>query len=191
MIDYNAFRFGAAPYTGELWVMRAARHVGCTPDGGSVWDPPICDDPSKLTVTLVRHPCEWLRCYYHFATQPLNLPLIDVLLPLAKRSWTFEEFAARYLDEVPGQYNRIVESYRGDSAIRFEDLTWGIIELFQAVGGVDGVKAIELKNLPWIEHEDEVQPLSSSVAPYWQDRVKRAEKTLYEQFDYGRNGDQT
>ena len=136
MIDYGKFHFGACPRTGSMWVMQAAAVAGFgTGFKAEVHTPPIKNNPGQLTVTLVRHPYEWLISYY-FALQggAVGVSLIDDLAPLVREAKDFPHFIVRYCESFAGRFTEIIRSYYSGSVIRTEDLASGIIELFRTLG---------------------------------------------------------
>ena len=189
MIDYGGFRFGACPRTGTTWVMQAAAIAGFGVGFKTeVHEPPTEDDPGQLTVTLVRHPYEWLTSYY-FALQGgcVGVALIDELAPLAREMKDFPSFVVRYCESFAGRFTKIIHSYRGDSVIRTEDLTSGTMELFRSLG-VKEQQLTEIKAMSPANVNLNKGNVDCNIR-YLQEIVRRAEQETYDHFDYGLTGD--
>jgi len=189
MIDYKQFHFGAAPRTGSTWVMRAASVAGFGLGFKTeVHSPPAERCLSWFNVTLVRHPYEWLISYYYFLQGgAVNQPLVDVLMPAARKAMDFEHFVLLYAEGHAGQFTKIVKSYCGDSVIRTEELKRGIIELFRTLG-VSEDRLEKIQELSPINVNNRKGDFDNEI-PYLQGIVMRAEPELYEHFDYGLSGD--
>jgi len=189
MIDYKKFCFGACPRTGSTWVMQAAA-IAKLGEGFKVdvHVPPTENHPGKLIVTLVRHPYEWLASYY-FALQGgcVGISLIDEIAPLVREAENFEHFVLSYCESLAGRYSEIIRSYRGDSVIRTEDLRWGIIGLFKALG-VKENRLAEIRDMPPINVNATKGNINYNIL-YLQEIVRRAERETYDHFDYGLTGD--
>ena len=189
MIDYKQFQFAACPRTGSTWVMRAAFIAGF--GEGSKVDLHIPAPPNykgTLNVTLVRHPYDWLASYYYFLQGgAVGLTLIDSLCSIAREAFCFEDFVLLYAERHAGTYTKIIESYHGDSVIRTEELTDGIIELFDTLGASD--YALQLIRQTPPSNIDSGKAERNDSIPYLQEIVRRAEGDLYEQFAYQLIGD--
>ena len=134
MIDYGPFRFAAAPRTGSTWFLNAMNTVGF--QGGSkatVHIPHKDEKCPTLRVSLVRHPCDWLRSYFT-AIYPGNcgIPEVDTLLSI--KADDFDTFINGYLWQHEGQVGRIFKAYHADSYIRTQDILYGTIDLLISVG---------------------------------------------------------
>ena len=141
------FEFAAPPRTGVHWFVQACREAGLLllPDEGSVtasfclWSEQSKDDKSELRVTLVRHPCDWLRSVFDafwaglqfdnvglkclWSQQFVNLPKND-----------FDSFTTSYLETMPGEIGRIFDSCKADTRLRLEDMPWALVELLESLG---------------------------------------------------------
>jgi len=149
---------------------------------------PVEDNPGQLTVTLVRHPYEWLTSYY-FALQggAVGVSLIDDLAPLVREAKDFPHFVVRYCESFAGRYSEIIRSYRGDSIIRTEDLESGIIELFKTLL-VKEDRLMKIKAMPPVNVNLNKGHVDCNIR-YLQETVRRAEQETYDHFDYGLTGD--
>ena len=189
MIDYGKFCFGACPRTGSTWVMQAAAVAGFgTGFKSEVHEFPVEDNPGQLTVTLVRHPYEWLISYY-FALQggAVGVSLIDELAPLVRAAEDFPSFVVRYCESFAGRYSEIIRSYHGDSIIRTEDLRSGIIELFRTLL-VKEDRLMKIKESSPINVNLNKGHVDCNIR-YLQETVRRAEQETYNHFNYGLTGD--
>lgn len=134
MISYTLFDFATAPRTGSTWFIKAAEEAGLgTGSKFSVHTPMEGKSRQKLAVSLVRHPCEWLRSYYD-AIFPgkIGVDAVDQLADLT--ATTFEQFVDRYLKHVPGQVGKIFQAYPADVFMKIEDQPWALIELLISYG---------------------------------------------------------
>lgn len=141
MIDYGSFIFAAAPKTGTTWFLKVAEKSGLARGSKSHVHTKAPEDVKKMSVSLVRHPCDWLASYYYTlkggATGVLEA---DALVDIARGNYEFEDFVHEYLKEFPGQISYIFYSYNADSYIRTCDLQWAAYELF-VLNGADPRKA--------------------------------------------------
>ena len=150
--------------------------------------PPTQTDSSWFNVTLVRHPYEWLVSYYYsLAGGAIGLPMLDALAPLAGRATDFEHFVLLYAESFAGRFTEIVRSYRGDTVIRTEELKSGIIELFGTLGVGDG-RLAKIRELSPMNANLRRHDFDNEIT-YLQEIVRRAERELYDQYDYGLTGD--
>ena len=141
-----------------------------------------------LNVTLVRHPYDWLASYYYFLQGgAVGLTLVDSLCSIAREASCFEEFVLLYAERYAGTYTKIIKMYHGDSVIRTEELTEGIIELFDTLGATDDALQ-QIRQTPPSNIDSSKADRNDSI-PYLQEIVRRAESDLYEQFAYQLTGD--
>ena len=137
------FEFATPPRTGVSWFVRACREAGLEmfPDEYSIsasflpWKEQTAKD--ILRVSLIRHPCDWLRSvfdsfnverenaglkrfrYHEFADSPYG---------------SFDEFVVQYLETKSGLIGQIFDSYQADTRMRLEDMPWALVELLESFG---------------------------------------------------------
>lgn len=132
MIDCDVFTYASPPRTATTWIKHALAQVGL-PASGRVHEPH--DGPrSKLRMTTVRHPAEWLRSYWA-AIWPgqIQVDAVDDLHKACRGTRTFDEFIRAYLAS-NWTVSGMIGSYGADSVIRVEDLPWAFCEFLQSVG---------------------------------------------------------
>jgi len=141
MIDYGKFLFAGVPRSGSTWFMKACSEIGLTRGFKSDVHVPFEKESGHLLkVSLVRNPYYWLRSYFReIFPGNTGIPEIDRLQfvgfeATADIATSFENFVGRYLDECPGQVDRIFASYNADTYLRLEDMPWAAVELFESLG---------------------------------------------------------
>jgi hypothetical protein len=174
MIDYGAFHFATARGTDSEWFMLAAGIAGLNSSNGS--DPfgmqprAIFGDP--LRVSLVCHPCVWLRWSWSWG----DIRKVNSSLDELDRSGTLDEFVWKYLSSSKGEIGRMMLSYDADSYIRVEDLPDAFVELMGSIG-----RPVNKNRLP-------PSPRKTYLLTSWNSRMKSlvmdAEKELVSHFDY-------
>ena len=155
------FEFASPPRTGVHWFVQSCREAGLLlfPDISSVkssfylWPEQVERDKDTLRVSLVRHPCDWLRSVFDafrlgFNSESKNVGskyLWPRFVELPKKQG-FDKFVVRYLEAMPGEITRIFDSYKADSRIRLEDMPWALVDLLESFGieqkGLDRVIAL-------------------------------------------------
>ena len=181
MIDFGLFRLSAPPRTGLGWVIAAMARGGLKPLSGSNYPftPPVVPDTSRITISLVRHPCTWLESFHEhwrgkfFEHQPLR-EISD--LP----GDTPDEFARTIATYHHGAVWQLYRSYNADVCLRVEDFPWALVSLLESLG------VEEEKLLPVMRFGKETwRPqrktnLSASV----QREVYRSETDVLDHFGY-------
>ena len=136
MIDYGPFRFASPPRTATTWFERACFEAGFTRginQHAHVHEPPEDDD--QLSVTMVRHPYDWLDSYYHELKGGFcGIDFIDELVPLVHKSLRFERFVRLYAKHRAGFLDDVIRRYRPTCVMRVEDMPWAAVEFFDALG---------------------------------------------------------
>jgi len=158
------FEFAAPPMTGGHWFVQACREAGLLlfPDNSAFsasfypWPEGIERDRDKdaLRVSLVCHPCDWLRSVFDAFRLGPNSESKNVgskylwprFVELPKKQG-FGKFVVRYLEAMPGEATRIFNSYKADTRLRLEDMPWALVELLESMGidrkSLDRVLALE------------------------------------------------
>lgn len=136
MIDYGPYRLASPPRTATTWFERASFLAGFergVNQHSHVHELPEDDD--GLSVTLVRHPYEWLDSYYHELKGGFcGVAEVDDLVPLVRSSIRFEQFVNLYVKQRAGFLFDLIKKYRPTTVLRVEDLPWAAVEFFGAFG---------------------------------------------------------
>jgi len=183
------FDFAAPPRTGVRWFVKACRcsDLMLFPNSGSVaatfhpWPTPRED--SELRVTLVRHPCHWLRSLYDsfqagFYLENAGLSrLWGQFVELRKES--FESFVLDYIEKMPGKIASVFDSYKADVRVRIEDMPWALTELLASLG----VPKVSLDKIISLGAVNRTRCKSEWKAGLF-DRVAAMEKQFCEDLDY-------
>jgi len=144
------FSFAAPPRTGVHWFIKACSEAGIQTSLKSfkiacnvsylLW--PAENEKNDLRISLVRHPCCWLRSVFDaFQAVRMNPFLNNAGLahlqlynfndcPLTN----FDEFVSWYLEKKAGEIGNIFNQYKADSRLRLEDMPWALVELLHAFG---------------------------------------------------------
>lgn len=179
MITYKLFEFATTPRTGTTWFMNAAYAVGL--GNGFKSDVHLLFPKQRGTlprVTLVRHPCDWLRSYYQ-AIYPAKLGLPTDVLSDFRDASDFDMFVRMYLRRRPGEVGRIFDSYKADVCLRTEDLNVSFPD-FCVQLGMRAVQADKAKRIP--RYNCTKQPAFWNPALH--ERVLTAEAHMLERYDY-------
>lgn len=191
-IDYGLFQFAAPPRTGVSWVTEACRSAGLfslsMPRSAQVraaWTPfPKRTDDSPLRVSLVRHPCYWLRSVYdslanvpHSKLVPLGF--VHPVPVLTFRKDSFAAFVRDHLAKASGTIGQLFDSYKCDARMRLEDMPWAMTELLESLGVPkamqDRVVELERRN---------TTVRASRWEPYLFDQVMESESQFCADLDY-------
>lgn len=135
MIDYKHFQLACPPHTGSTWCIKACALAGLGEATKTDLHKPFPSDGGQFVprIATVRHPGDWLFSYFQNAGQT-NLPLVDVLLPLQRRSLGYSQFVREIIEHIPGQVGRIMNAYKADTYIRTDELTDGFTDYLEAFG---------------------------------------------------------
>ena len=132
MIDYGLFVFAGAPRTATTWIRHAAADMGFL-SSGRVHEPHSADS-SKIRLSTVRHPADWLQSYYaEIWPGQIQIDCVDGLRRACNGTESFDDFIRLYLDgswTVGGMF----AAYGADMMIRVEDLPWAFFEFAGSVG---------------------------------------------------------
>lgn len=136
------FGFATPPRTGVYWFVHACREAELMliPNKQAV----LCSlypwqerSENILRVSLVRHPCDWLRSVYDTICGR-DIPTTGIVV-LAKHGFislprtSFEQFVTQYLEVLPGKITELQDSYKADSRLRLEDMPWALVELLETL----------------------------------------------------------
>jgi len=188
------FEFAAPPRTGVQWFVQACQGVGLMifPDMSSVetsfyipWTKHSTSRRDLIRVSLVRHPCDWLRSIYDAFQSDLRLPYLTnriiVRLGTELPRDDFGKYVTGYLAKMPGEITRIFDSYKVDTRLRLEDMPWALVELLESLGveqkGLDRVIALRPQAKTPI-------PMRSKWRSDLRQQVLETEAKLCEDLDY-------
>lgn len=179
MINFKLFEFAAPPRTGSTWFIHAMAAAGLVTDHKNQVHVPFPDaEQTAIRVSLVRHPCTWLRSYYgEIHPSILHVDCVDTFRKLPSSS--FDDFVRKYLRRMPGGVDRMYSGYRADTVLRMEDYPWNVIDLLESVG-IPKEKRESCLRLPIVN--------ASGKLPYWKpalrERVLEAERRLLDRYEY-------
>ena len=180
MIDYGKFAFAAAPRTGTSWVRSAACAAGLGEHPSTYVHIPTEPSPNRFSVSMVRHPCDWLLSYWHsLKGGVIGVKSVDMF---AKCCWdsTFDLFIRRYVAMMPGEVGRMFFSYQADSYLKTEDLPWAFDELLGMVGVSEALRTKARTLGP----QNTTNKIRACWHPSLRQRVLDAEREMIEHFDY-------
>jgi len=176
MIDYGKYSFAAPPCTGEDWFITASQLAGYGPGfRHHAHEPWTGSDREQLRVSIVRRPVDFLKVVY---SRLENAGISNgILFFAALHSDSFEEFAADYVEKMPGRITELYNKYKADVVLRVEDAPWSFIELAQSLN-TDPTLVSTLRRLP-------VNRECGLAVPNWVAReIKETEADVYEAYDY-------
>lgn len=179
MIDCGPFRFASAPRTGTAWFCQCLAAVGVGEFGRASVHIPHDVNSNCCTVTIVRHPCDWLASY--FGTIRGGHTYVDAVdqfsqLPRDDFDW----FIRLYLKRMAGSVGRLFDRYHANCVLRLEDMPQAMIELVCRFGVTEKIaKRIAT-----------VAPANRNIRklPIWNPslyaRVVDAERDFLKRYDY-------
>jgi len=135
MIQYPGFFFCSPPRTGSAWFRSFCAKVGLGEQGAAKVHIPPPADWSDYSVSIVRHPLDWLASYYSVIRGGvIGVPEVDQFSEPARNTSDVAAFIWYVADRMPGAVGRMFDAYQTSSVIRLEDFPWAPVELLQAVG---------------------------------------------------------
>jgi len=163
------FEFAAPPRTGVHWFVEACTKAGLetlfsNPGTNNIhlvttsftsWYGQRQVEKNTLRISLVRHPCDWLRSMFD-AWQNKQDTLIREYMGYCCFHYRgfvkppdsdFNKFVTRHLERRSGEIGRIFDSYRADIRLRLEDMPWALIELLESLG-IEQNKLNQIVDLP-------------------------------------------
>lgn len=180
MLTCDRFTYAAAPRTGVQWFTRAATLAGFALQGDDPHIPPP-QDHDALTVTVVRHPYDWLTSLFlSCRKKPVRNAFVADLITMMDHCDTVEDYIRTYLSYCPGEVCRVFDSYNASTVMRLEDQPWAALDFFDPFDvHVDRLVVIEAlpdcnyrTGLPHIPHNS------------LRNAVVRAERDLCQRYDY-------
>ena len=179
MIRYDRFDFAAPPCTGVGWFLDASQLVGFGPGFRcQAYIPfPPRRDYSRLQVSLVRNPVDWLAiCHERIAAGQMHTNHLGRFESLDASS--LDAFVAAYLAEIPGGVGKLYDLYKADVRVRVEDLPWAFVEFVESLGSSNGlVETVKRLSLPG-------RPSAFDLSDDVQQGIIRAEKEVCNAYDY-------
>lgn len=143
-IDFGLFRLSAPPRTGMGWMIPALVRCGIKTIGGTNYPfTPPSQDPSRITVSLVRHPCTWLESFHeHWRGRFFeHFPLCSIS---EVRGESPDEFARSIAISHPGAVWKLYQSYNADVCLKVEDMPWALFTLLESLR-VEDEKLLAIK----------------------------------------------
>jgi hypothetical protein len=139
-IDYGSFEFAAPPSTGTSWILEECERVGLNPQSTtSVFDPFPLKESDKLRVSLICHPCRWLRNIFDMLQRGVFPVTVDLFgFDMLTDFFEFSDFVQGYLKHIPGEVGKVFDDYKCDARMRLEDMPWALVELLESLGVPEG-----------------------------------------------------
>ena len=133
MYESEWFTYASAPKTGNQWFTIALRGAGVTlVDTGQHKTGQVDGKPN---VTIVREPFEWLRSDFVQVFGCMEIPVDDIIQSMREgQDQTFDNFASRYVNEIPGAITRMFRHYEADFALHTETLADDTIDMLIDLG---------------------------------------------------------
>jgi hypothetical protein len=180
MIDFGPFQFASAPGTGVEWFLETCKLAGFPPETGLVDCSLAATVPfgvvgdSKLRVTLVRHPLEILLHYHVLpsCTRPTPFDMICTKTP--------EAFVQVVAALHPGIVGKLIDSYKANTVIRWEDMPHAAVELFASLG-VSNPMLNAIYNKPLRLRKENWRDWAGTATIR---AVAESEKEMMEKYDY-------
>jgi len=181
MIDYGTFRFAAPPRTGCTWFLKACAMAKLGEGAKAHVHSPSPPRTVGLTVSLIRHPYDWLCSYYHVLQGGhTGIPEVDVLSGWVKGSKDFHSFIHRYVKTCSGAVTDMYASYNADTVMKTEELKWASLEFFASLR-VQKKLLDEIKRLP-PQNVGKNMPIKTDTK--LRERVCEAESSFCNRYDY-------
>ena len=182
MISYFPhFEFASAPRTGTAWFVQAAALAGLGERTRGNVHLPHEDGRETLTVSVVRHPCDWLASYYTaLKVGHVGVPCVDVFRQL--QACSFDAFIEEYLETLPGEVGRMMLSYNASTYLRLEDMP---LALFDLLAFANVSRSKRLTACSHARANRCLDPLPTWKSELW-DAVVDAEFSYVEKFEFRR-----
>ena len=180
MITYPQFTFASAPRTASTWFIQICADAGLgEAHKANVHTPPAEFGKEKLSVTMCRHPYDWLVSYY-LALQggATGIAVVDSrFLSLARMSGTVERFVKLYLRRQSGEVGAMFDEYKANTVLRVEDLPWNVIELLSSIGK-------ESDTAKWLPAQNAFTGIPPQPNRKLRQAVVAAEREFCERYEY-------
>jgi hypothetical protein len=182
MIDFGLFTFASPPGTGIDWILKASNLIGLGKHQKEQSTFPFQErnGDTRLKVSVVRHPCDWLGDCWASLRGGLNTENQRIASFACLRNDSFDDFVRSYLEIMPGGIERFFADYRADVCWKLEDLPWAFLLFMQTLG-------VPRRLLEGCKHLDRGL-LFEWTTPFWEPslkkRVREAEKRFTERYEY-------
>lgn len=134
MITFQHFAFAAPPRTGSTWFLQAATIMGFEGATKTNLHIPFPDDWRGFSLSLVRHPADWLVSYFEsLQGGKIGVPAVDALANHYKLNDVRSSIRS-FLETEPDKLTQVFDAYRADTVLKMEDYPWNAIEFFQSIG---------------------------------------------------------
>ena len=90
--------------------------------------------PGLPSITIRREPATWLRSYFCRVHKKVNIPQIDWFADLRNSPETFEDYALRYIDTMPGAVDDMFDCWQSDYTLRTDHVATDAVEALQSIG---------------------------------------------------------
>jgi hypothetical protein len=133
MLQTEWFTFAAPPKCGNQWFRAVLKSQGIEVRGTQ---PHHMGSAEGLpSITIQRHAHDWLYSYYRRVTSPIGVPPVDAfhdtLRTVEPKLDTFDYFALRYIDLMPGRITRMFEEdYKSTITIQLDGVGFGMAATF-------------------------------------------------------------
>ncbi len=127
------FTFASLPRCGSDWFLKTMTRAGI-PHVKRQGLHMMSREAGKPSVTIRRDPATWLASWWMSINAELDnhgIPGFADLYILRKPGDTFEQFAERYIERMPGIINRMFDHYKSDHVLRIETLAQDFVSLMQ------------------------------------------------------------
>lgn len=184
MIKLRTFSIQAPPRCGAGWLLKAIKIAGVEikQPHRQVWEPETIST-DRHTISIIRHPYEWLRSFYFANRGELYPKSLERLVRCACNSTSLFEFINTGIEKKLVTWT--FRQYDANSVIRLEDFPAAPIMLFDMFWypafSCDSAEKIEA--LPRTDPTD-FQILNSKVEKELREKLMEVEKSIYEKFDY-------
>jgi len=190
MIDYGSFCFASPPRTATSWFKTVCLKADILHDGRGASFIPSNARGERLSVSLVRHPYDWLSSFYHawghgslFRSHTGYVEKVDKFTCLANRTLTFTMFMDDYFSKMPGAVGEMFASYNSSTVMRLEDLPWAVVEFFQSLG-FNGSALNDVAQTPPLNESKKSRPFSKKPPKWLRSAVCEAESEFCDLYDY-------
>jgi hypothetical protein len=167
MLRTEWFTFAAPPKCGNQWFKAMMK------DQQIEWLESSTNDahhPGSVeglaSITTQRPVYDWLYSYYRRVTGPISVPQIDVfhdtLRTVESVLDSFEYFALRYIDLMPGRITELYEVvYKSQITLQLEGLGFGTAAAFGMLGVPHDPEAVQ--NFPLVDATPNKEPISDDL----------------------------
>jgi predicted Zn-dependent protease with MMP-like domain len=184
----NLVSFAAPPRCASTWMLNAFSACG-ERDGSernSFAKHQRDTEPSRIKITTVRNPFEWLVSFWQVVDGPTTINEVDAIFEHKLKAANFPEFVEAIVEDERDLIPEMFDSYNGDIVLRVEDLPWAFDEMLTTFG----VRGVEDKWTDEMDSRINVCPrkLKTVAAVDKKDVQRRAlfdrHREFYERYEY-------